>query len=107
TTTRLVAHIAKTAGHKVGYTTTDGIYIQDHLINHGDCTGSHSAATVLTDPTIDFAVLECARGGILRTGLGFDHCDISIITNVSQDHLGLKGIHTLQEMARVKEVVAQ
>ncbi len=107
TTTRLTAHIAKTAGHKVGYITTDGIYIQDYPVHYGDCTGSQSAATVLTDPTVDFAVLECARGGILRSGLGFDHCDISIITNISEDHLGLKGIKTLEEMARVKAVVAR
>jgi cyanophycin synthetase len=107
TTTRLTAHLAKTAGHKVGYITTDGIYIQDQAIHYGDCTGSQSAATVLTDPTIDFAVLECARGGILRSGLGFDHCDISIITNISEDHLGLKGIQTLEEMSHVKAVVAR
>lgn len=105
TTTRLVAHMASTAGHKVGYTTTDGIYIQEQLIHNGDCTGSQSAATVLTDPTVDFAVLECARGGLLRSGLGFDHCNISIVTNVSDDHLGLKGIRTLEEMARVKSIV--
>lgn len=107
TTTRLTAHLAKTAGHKTGFTTTDGIYIQDHLIHKGDCTGSVSTATVLTDPTVDFAVLECARGGILRNGLGFDHCDISIITNVSEDHLGITGINTIEDMARVKEVVAR
>jgi len=107
TTTRLTAHIARTAGHTVGYTTTEGIYIQDHAIHYGDCTGSQSAATILTDPTVDFAVLECARGGILRSGLGFDHCDISIITNISDDHLGLKGIKTLDEMADVKAVVAR
>ncbi|PBQ32856.1 cyanophycin synthetase [Sphingobacteriaceae bacterium] len=105
TTTRLISHIAKVAGHKVGYTTTDGIYLQDHLIHYGDCTGSQSAATILTDPTVDFAVLECARGGLLRSGLGFDHCDISIVTNISEDHLGLKGIKTLEEMAKVKSVV--
>jgi len=105
TTTRLTAHIAKTAGHKVGYTTTDGIYIQDHLIHYGDCTGYQSASTILADPTVDFAVLECARGGLLRSGLGFDHCDISIVTNISEDHLGLKGIKTLSEMAKVKSVV--
>jgi len=105
TTTRLIAHMAKTAGYRVGYTTTEGIYIQDHMINYGDCTGSQSAATVLSDPTVDFAVLECARGGILRSGLGFDHCDISIVTNISEDHLGLKGIKTLAEMAKVKSVV--
>lgn len=106
TTTRLIAHMAKQAGHLVGYTTTDGTYIQDHLINTGDCTGPVSAQTVLTDPTIDFAVLECARGGILRAGLGFDNCDISIITNISDDHLSLDGIDTLSDMTRVKSVVA-
>ncbi|MBI2720802.1 MAG: cyanophycin synthetase [Bacteroidetes bacterium] len=106
TTTRLIAHMAKQAGHLVGYTTTDGTYIQEHLINTGDCTGPVSAQTVLTDPTIDFAVLECARGGILRAGLGFDNCDISIITNISEDHLSLDGIDTLSDMTRVKSVVA-
>jgi cyanophycin synthetase len=107
TTTRLIAHIAKAAGHKVGYITTDGIYVRDNLIHSGDCTGSQSAAVILTDPTVDFAVLECARGGILRSGLGFDHCNVSIVTNISADHLGLKGIGSLNEMAKVKMVVAQ
>ncbi len=107
TTTRLIAHMAKHMGHHVGYTTTDGIYIDGHEIHHGDCTGPVSAETILLDPTVDFAVLECARGGILRSGLGFDTCDISIITNVTEDHLGLKGIHTIEEMAKVKSVVAR
>jgi cyanophycin synthetase len=107
TTTRLVAHMAKIAGHSVGYTTTDGIYIQDQLIFHGDCSGPGSAAVVMRDPIVDFAVLECARGGILRSGLGFDHCNISIITNISSDHLGLNGIDSIEKLARVKEVVAQ
>jgi cyanophycin synthetase len=107
TTTRLIAHMAKRAGLKVGYTTTDGTYIQDHLINKGDCTGPASAQTVLTDPTVNFAVLECARGGILRAGLGFDHCDVSIITNISEDHLGLEGIDDLYDLTRVKSVVAR
>ena len=107
TTTRLLAHIAKEAGYRVGYTSTDGIYLHDRLIYEGDCSGPQSAAMVLGEPTIDFAVLECARGGILRSGLGFDHCNVSIITNVSDDHLGLNDIHTPEEMARVKEVVAQ
>lgn len=106
TTTRLIAHIAAQSGHKVGYTTTDGTYIQGHLVNRGDCTGPSSAHTVLSDPTIDFAVLECARGGILRAGLGFDNCDISVITNISEDHLSLDGIETLRDMTRVKSVVA-
>ena len=106
TTTRLVAYLAKKAGHNVGYTTTDGIYMNDFMIHEGDCTGPVSAQTVLNEPGVDFAVLECARGGILRSGLGFDKCDISIITNVSEDHLGLGGIHTLKQMKKVKAVVA-
>jgi cyanophycin synthetase len=80
--------MAKQAGHKVGYTTTEGIYIQDQVVHEGDCTGPVSSQAVLWDPTIDFAVLECARGGILRSGLGFDTCDISIVTNVTDDHFG-------------------
>ncbi len=107
TTTRLMAHMAKTAGHKVGHATTEGIYIQSHLIYEGDCSGPKSAEAVLSDPTVDFAVLECARGGILKSGLGFDHCDISIITNITTDHLGLEGINTLADMAQVKGVVAR
>jgi cyanophycin synthetase len=88
TTTRLMAHIVKTMGHKVGYTTTDGVYIQNQLMMRGDCTGPISSEFVLKDPTVDFAVLECARGGILRAGLGFHRCDIAICTNVAEDHLG-------------------
>lgn len=107
TTTRLTAHIAKTAGHKVGFTTTDGIYIQNIMMQRGDCTGPQSAEFVLKDPTVDFAVLETARGGILRAGLGFHKCDIGIVTNVAADHLGLKDIHSLEDMARVKSVVAE
>jgi cyanophycin synthetase len=107
TTTRLIAHIAKTCGHKVGFTTTDGIYIQNQMLQKGDCTGPQSAEFVLKDPTVDFAVLETARGGILRAGLGFHHCDIGIVTNVAADHLGLKGINTIEEMARVKAVVVE
>lgn len=107
TTTRLISHMARHVGHRVGYTTTDGIYIDGHEIHQGDCTGPVSAEAVLLDPTVDFAVLECARGGILRSGLGFDQCDISVVTNITADHLGLKDIHTLEEMAKVKSVVAR
>lgn len=107
TTTRLIAHIVKTMGHRVGFTTTDGIYIQNQMVEKGDCTGPLSAEFVLRDPTVEFAVLECARGGILKAGLGFHNCDISIVTNVAADHLGLKDINTLDEMARVKAVVAE
>jgi cyanophycin synthetase len=107
TTTRLVAHMAMLAGYQTGYTTSDGIYIQNHLIQSGDCTGPRSAESVLSDPNVELAVLECARGGILRSGLSFDRCNISIITNVTEDHLGLKGINSLEEMAHVKAVVAE
>lgn len=107
TTTRLISHFAKNAGHTVGYTTTDGIYINGQLIHSGDCSGPESAEAVLRDPLVDFAVLECARGGILRSGLGFDKCDISIITNITEDHLGLDDIHTLEDLAKVKSVVAR
>jgi cyanophycin synthetase len=107
TTTRLIAHLAKNAGRAVGYTTTDGIYIQDQLIESGDCSGPASAAVVLRDPVVDFAVLETARGGILRSGLAFDKCNIGIITNITEDHLGLNGIHTIEELAKVKSVVAR
>lgn len=104
---RLIAHLARFANHHTGYTTTDGIYINNKLIYNGDCSGPASAQAVLYDPEVDYAVLECARGGILRSGLGFDECDISVITNVTEDHLGLNEIHTLEELAQVKAVVAR
>ena len=107
TTTRLTAHIAKSAGYKVGYTTSDGVYIQNQLMMKGDCTGPVSSTFVLRDPTVDFAVLECARGGILKSGLAFQNCDIAIITNISTDHIGLGGIDTIEQMAKVKAVVAE
>lgn len=107
TTTRLIAHILKMSGHRVGYTTTDGVYIQNRLLMTGDCTGPASAEFVLKDPTVNYAVLECARGGLLRAGLGFKKCDIGIVTNVAADHLGLKGIHTLEQLAKVKGVIPE
>ena len=107
TTTRLIAHIARLKGKKVGYTTTDGVYIQNRLLMTGDCTGPTSAEFVLKDPTVDFAVLECARGGLLRAGLAFKQCDVGIVTNVAADHLGLKGIHTLEQLAKVKGVIPE
>jgi cyanophycin synthetase len=105
TVTRLIAYIAKAAEYVVGYTTTDGIYIDGETIGRGDCSGPDSASVVLRDTKVNFAVLECARGGILRAGLGFDKCSVSIVTNVSSDHLGLKDIDTLEDLARVKAVV--
>jgi cyanophycin synthetase len=107
TTSRLTAHIAKTAGYKVGYTTSDGVYIQNQLMMKGDCTGPQSAQFVLKDPTVDFAVLETARGGILRSGIAFRHCDVAIVTNVTADHMGLGGIDSIQQMAKVKSVVPE
>jgi cyanophycin synthetase len=107
TTSRLMAHIVKTMGFKVGFTTTDGIYIQNRLMQTGDCTGPWSTEFVLKDPTVNFAVLEVARGGMLKSGLGFQNCDIAIVTNVAADHLGLKGINTLEELAKVKAVVPE
>lgn len=107
TTTRLTAHIAKNAGKKVGYTTSDGVYIQNQLMMRGDCTGPISSTFVLKDPTVDFAVLECARGGILKSGLAFQNCDVAIVTNVAADHIGLGGINTVEQMAKVKGVVPE
>ena len=105
TTTRLIAHIMKQTGNNVGYTTTDGIYIQNQLMQSGDCTGPVSAEFILKDPTVEVAVLECARGGILRAGLGFHNCNVAVVTNVAGDHLGLQGIDTIEKLARVKGVV--
>ncbi len=107
TTTRLMAHIVKQMGYKVGFTTTDGVYIQNQMMVRGDCTGPVSAEFVLKDPTVDFAVLETARGGMLRAGLGFHSCDVAIVTNVAEDHLGLGGIDTIQKLARLKSTVPQ
>lgn len=107
TTTRLIAHIVKNNGYRVGFTTSDGIYVQNHMMEKGDTTGPVSAEYILKDPTVEFAVLETARGGILRSGLGFSRCDIAIITNIQEDHLGLSDIHTLDDLARVKSVVVR
>jgi cyanophycin synthetase len=107
TTTRLTAHICKSAGKKVGYTTSDGVYIQNQLLMKGDCTGPLSSQFVLKDPTVDFAILECARGGILKSGLAFQNCDVAIVTNVAEDHIGLGGINTVAQMANVKAVVPE
>ncbi|MBD1864356.1 MULTISPECIES: cyanophycin synthetase [Trichocoleus] len=107
TTTRLIAHIFKQTQRVVGYTTTDGIYIDDYLVEKGDTTGPQSAQLILRDPTVEVAVLESARGGILRSGLGFDACDIGVVLNVAADHMGLGDINTLDDMARVKSVVAE
>lgn len=107
TTARLIAHMAKMTGKRVGYTTSDGVYIQNRLLMKGDCTGPASAEFVLKDPTVNYAVLECARGGLLRAGLAFKKCDVGIVTNVASDHLGMKGIHTIEQLAKVKGVIPE
>jgi len=107
TTTRLIAHIVKNSGYRVGFTTSDGIYVQNSMLTKGDTTGPVSAEFILKDPTVEFAVLETARGGILRSGLGFSRCDVGVVTNIQEDHMGLSDIHTLKDMANVKGVVVK
>ncbi|MFZ5480594.1 MAG: cyanophycin synthetase [Myxococcota bacterium] len=107
TTSRMVAHILKMSGKRVGLTTTDGIYVDGERILTGDMTGPWSARVVLRDPTVEAAVLETARGGILREGLGFSRCEVGAVLNVSNDHLGLRGVNTLEELAFVKRLVLE
>lgn len=105
TTSRLMSYIADKQGFNVGFTSTDGIYLKNKLIFKGDCSGPKSTRMILQEPSVDFAVLECARGGIIRSGLAFDQCNVAIVTNVAADHLGQKDINTLEDLAAVKAVV--
>ncbi len=107
TTVRMLTHIFKMAGNRVGTATTDGVYIDGHLSVEGDMTGPMASNIVLRDPSVDVAVLECARGGLLRRGLGFRRSDVSACLNVSEDHLGLRGIHTVEQLAEVKRIVVE
>ncbi|MBW4542790.1 MAG: cyanophycin synthetase [Myxacorys chilensis ATA2-1-KO14] len=107
TTTRLIAHIFKQTNQIVGYTTTDGTYIGEYLVEPGDNTGPQSAQLILQDPTVEVAVLESARGGILRSGLAFNQCDVGVVLNVAADHLGLGDINSIEAMAKVKGVIAE
>ncbi|HEY3746980.1 MAG TPA: cyanophycin synthetase [Gemmatimonadaceae bacterium] len=106
TTVRLIAHLFRLGENVVGFTTTDGTYLQNRLVLEGDMTGPFSANIILSNPTVDIAVLETARGGLLRAGLGFDDVDVGVVLNVSADHLGLRGINTVEQLADVKSVVA-
>jgi cyanophycin synthetase len=106
TTVRLIAHLFRLGENVVGFTTTDGTYLQNRLVLEGDMTGPFSANIILSNPTVDIAVLETARGGLLRAGLGFDEVDVGVVLNVSADHLGLRGINTVEQLADVKSVVA-
>jgi cyanophycin synthetase len=107
TTSRMIAHIIKGLGRKVGMTSTDGVVIDERLVIKADASGPRSARMVLQNPRVDFAVMEVARGGILREGLGYDRNDIAVVTNVQPDHLGLKGIDTLRQLADVKAVIVE
>jgi cyanophycin synthetase len=107
TTTRMVGHLLSLAGFNVGMATTDGVYIDGARIAEGDLTGPWSSRLVLRDPTIDAAVLETARGGILRAGLGWSKCNVGAVLNVAEDHLGLGGVEDLDALARVKQVVVE
>lgn len=106
TTTRLVAHVLREAGKVVGMTCTDGIEFDGRPIESGDCAGPKSARMVLLNPRVEAAVFECARGGILREGLGFDRCAVAVVTNIGEgDHLGLADVHTLEKLAQVKRTI--
>lgn len=107
TTSRMVSHICKLSGNTVGLATTDGVYIDGNLSVKGDLTGPAAAQMILRDPTIDCAVLETARGGLLRRGLGYEKCDVGAVLNIAADHLGQKGIETLDDMAKVKRIVVE
>jgi cyanophycin synthetase len=107
TTARMLAHIAKMGGYTPGLTTTDGVYIDGQRTVEGDMTGPVSARMVLSDPQIDLAVLETARGGLLRAGMGVSEVNVGAVINIQSDHLGLKGIDTLEQLAEVKRVVVE
>jgi cyanophycin synthetase len=107
TTARMLAHIHKLAGHHVGFTSTDGVYIDGQRTVAGDMTGPVATRMVLRDPSVDVAVLEIARGGLLRAGMGVRHCDVGAVLNVKADHLGLRGIGTLEQLAEVKRIVVE
>lgn len=107
TVSRMVAHIHKLSGNTVGLATTDGVYIDGNLTVKGDLTGPRAAQMVLRDPTVDAAILETARGGLLRSGMGYERCDVGAVINVDADHLGLKGVETVEDLARVKRIVVE
>ncbi|MFH2203677.1 MAG: cyanophycin synthetase [Elusimicrobiota bacterium] len=107
TTVRLISHLLRTAGRRVGSTTTDSVQIENHTVLRGDYSGPEGAGVVLQDPTVNAAVLEIARGGILRRGLGFDRADVAVVLNVAEDHLGLEDVHDLDKLSDVKRVVAE
>jgi cyanophycin synthetase len=106
TTVRLLAHLFRNTGEHVGFTTTDGVYVQNRLVMAGDMAGPFAANIILSNPNVSLAVLETARGGMLRAGLAFDECDLAVVLNVSTDHLGIGGINTVEQLADLKGVIA-
>ncbi len=107
TTTRMIAHILRLAGHRVGSTTSDGVFVDEALVEAGDLTGPYGARSILVRRDVDVAVLETARGGLMLRGIGYQSNDAAVLTNVSSDHMDLQGIHTLPELAQVKSVIAR
>lgn len=107
TTTRLIGHVLMLSGLNVGMTATGGIYINNRCIDSGDTTGYNSSLTILTNKNVDAAVLECARGGLIRKGLAYDLADVGVITNITEDHLGIDGINTMEDLAYVKSLVGE
>ena len=107
TTARMLAHVLKLAGHVVGQTSTDAVHIDGNVTVKGDMTGPVAASMVLRDPQVDMAVLETARGGIVRAGLGYRFCDVGAVLNVSSDHLGIGGVETVEQLAEVKRLVVE
>jgi len=107
TTARMLAHLFKLAGHHTGLATTDGVYIDGHKTVSGDMTGPFAASMILRDPSVDVAILETARGGLLRRGMGYKRCNVGAVLNVQADHLGLDGVDTVEDMARVKRIVIE
>lgn len=108
TTTRCIAHLLRTMGWNVGMTCTDGVYSNDRQIDSGDCAGPKSASNLLANPQVEACVLETARGGLLREGLGFDWCDVAVVTNIAEgDHLGMGGVETAEQLALVKQTIVR
>ncbi len=107
TTVLAIDHVMRSLGRRTGVTTTEGVFLDGRQVKTGDCTGFWSARTVLTSPTVDFAILETARGGLLKRGLAFDRCDVAVVLNVGGDHLGQDGVDTVDDLARVKGLLVQ
>ena len=107
TTVRLIAHILRQRGRNVGMTSTEGVYVDGYLVHASDASGPKSADMVLGDPAVQVAVLETARGGIVRRGLGYDRADVAVVTNISNDHLGTDGVEDLDDLISVKSLIAE